>query len=136
MAYDETTAQLLRENEKLRAACADLMSVRDQFAMASMTGCLPGSRVDPDEHARWAYRMADAMVRARNGGVTESDLPPLPSPDLAAILHEAATNPHYQRAEYVRWMMEASEALHAITKWAEGRAAAGVNAPRGGERDA
>ncbi len=46
-------------------------------------------------------------------------LPPLPPPNLAAILEEAASNPHYQRSEYARWMKEASDALHAITKWAE-----------------
>lgn len=73
MAYDEVTAQLVRENRELRAAFADLMTARDQFAMAAMTGCLPGSQVDPDERARWAYRMADAMMRARTAGVAPSE---------------------------------------------------------------
>ena len=33
MAYDQTTADLLRENEKFRAAFADCLTVRDQLAM-------------------------------------------------------------------------------------------------------
>jgi hypothetical protein len=72
MAVDQQYADVVREvtllraeNARLQAMCADTMSIRDQFAKAAMTGCLPGSQVDHVEHARWAYRMADAMMRAR-----------------------------------------------------------------------
>ena len=42
-------------------------SLRDYFAAKAMTGCLPGamSAIPPEEYARWAYRMADAMLKAR-----------------------------------------------------------------------
>lgn len=46
-------------------ALCDGMTLRDYFAAKAMTGCLPGQKVDPDEQARMAYRMADAMLRAR-----------------------------------------------------------------------
>lgn len=74
MAYDEMTAQLLRENEKLRAACADIMSVRDQFAKAAMQGMWasdrPGYECSGKDdallgRAKTAYRMADAMMVVR-----------------------------------------------------------------------
>lgn len=41
------------------------MTLRDYFAAKALTGCLPGSRVDPSEYAKLAYRMADAMLAAR-----------------------------------------------------------------------
>jgi hypothetical protein len=44
------------------------MSLRDYFAAktvhASMTAD-PANEADADSHARWAYEMADAMLRAR-----------------------------------------------------------------------
>jgi hypothetical protein len=42
------------------------MTLRDYFAAKAITGCLPGPKADADERARWAYRMADAMLAARN----------------------------------------------------------------------
>jgi hypothetical protein len=40
-------------------------TLRDKFAMAAITGTLPGSELDVDQYAALAYRMADAMMRAR-----------------------------------------------------------------------
>lgn len=43
--------------------------LRDEFAMAAITGTLPGAAVDDarvKEYAQWAYKMADAMLEARN----------------------------------------------------------------------
>lgn len=47
----------------------DGMTLRDYFAGQAMTGCLPGSmtEIPPEEYAKWAYRMADAMLAARGG---------------------------------------------------------------------
>ena len=39
--------------------------LRDYFAAKAMTGCLPGDGINADDRARWAYRMADAMLKAR-----------------------------------------------------------------------
>jgi hypothetical protein len=44
------------------------MSLRDFFAACCITGTLPGARIsemDVAEYARWAYRMADAMLADR-----------------------------------------------------------------------
>jgi len=43
------------------------LSMRDYFAAKAMTGCLPGaaSPTPPEAYARWAYRIADAMLEAR-----------------------------------------------------------------------
>lgn len=84
MAYDEVTAQLVRENDKLRAALADVLTVRDQFAKAALpkfldlevtavwnqSAGIEGKRDHAREVARAAYRMADAMMaeRAPEGG--------------------------------------------------------------------
>lgn len=83
MAYDEVTAQLVRENEQMRAALRDLLSVRDQFAKAAMQGMwasdMPGYECSgkPDalrDRATTAYAMADAMLAVRgNAGVKEGD---------------------------------------------------------------
>ena len=45
----------------------DGMTLRDYFAAKSMEGMLtrPGS-INVDDDARFAYRMADAMLRARS----------------------------------------------------------------------
>jgi len=43
--------------------------MRDEFALAAITGTLPGAAVDAarvKEYAEWAYKMADAMMEARN----------------------------------------------------------------------
>lgn len=42
------------------------MTLRDYFAAKAMTGCLPGSMtaIPQDEYAKWAYKMADAMLEA------------------------------------------------------------------------
>lgn len=44
------------------------MTLKDYFAGQSITGTRPGSKLsdaEVQEYARWAYRMADAMIRAR-----------------------------------------------------------------------
>ncbi len=84
MAVDELYAQALRENAKLRAVCADLLSVRDQFAKAALQGLManPGGPVqasgmsgwsftncDKNDVAELAYIMADAMMAQRTRGV-------------------------------------------------------------------
>lgn len=43
-------------------------SLRDYFAAKAITGCLPGKAhhdLEVEELARWAYRMADALLKAR-----------------------------------------------------------------------
>lgn len=50
---------------KLEAA----KTLRDEFAMAAITGTLPGAAIGDErvkEYAQWAYKMADAMLEARN----------------------------------------------------------------------
>jgi hypothetical protein len=80
--------RLQAENEKFRAAFADLLSVRDQFAKAvlpqflelEVTGVwnqsLPDA-VSKRDHAQQvanaAYYMADAMMAARTRGVSATD---------------------------------------------------------------
>jgi hypothetical protein len=78
-------SEALAENEKLRAACADLFSVRDQFAKSVLQGLCanPGGPFQANDRSGWdmvnctsdslareAYQLADAMIRARNAGVT------------------------------------------------------------------
>jgi hypothetical protein len=41
------------------------MTLRDYFAAKAIEGTLPGAYLDVDDYARLAYRMADAMLRAR-----------------------------------------------------------------------
>lgn len=84
VAFDETTAIAMRdvarleaENANLRAACADLFSVRDQFAVAAMKAMLAAGHDKQmrgyegwrEEFCAEAYRWADAMqaVRAASG---------------------------------------------------------------------
>jgi hypothetical protein len=43
----------------------DVPTLRDLFAAAAIMGCLPGEKVEPEQFARWAYRMADAMLAVR-----------------------------------------------------------------------
>lgn len=45
------------------------MTLRDYFAAKAMQGMLPrpGS-IDPKQDAEFAYKMADAMLKAREGG--------------------------------------------------------------------
>jgi hypothetical protein len=48
------------------------MTLRDYFAAKAITGRTPGNlpgttmAIAPEEYARWAYRMADAMLKVRN----------------------------------------------------------------------
>lgn len=42
-------------------------TLRDRFAMAALTGLSVAEIVDPDRAARWAYKLADAMLGARGG---------------------------------------------------------------------
>lgn len=51
----------------------------------------------------------------------ERDAPPLPQDSIAAMLEEYASNPGYSHNDYADSMREASNAIHAFTKWAEGR---------------
>lgn len=48
------------------------MSLRDWFAGQAIAGtCRPtpdGWSLSPEDHAQWAYQMADAMLSAREGG--------------------------------------------------------------------
>lgn len=82
-SHGECAAEIHRlqaENEKFRAAFADLLSVRDQFAVAAMKAMLAAGH---DKHMRgyegWreefcaeAYRWADAMQAVRvAAGVSE-----------------------------------------------------------------
>jgi hypothetical protein len=78
VAYDEVTAQLMRENETMRAALRDLMTARDQFAKAAMQGMWasdqPGYECSgkPEallQRAETAYAQADAMLQVRSRGV-------------------------------------------------------------------
>lgn len=53
------------EGYQLPAVISEAVTLRDQFAMAAITGYL-----SPDKHARevkakYAYAMADAMLKAR-----------------------------------------------------------------------
>jgi hypothetical protein len=50
-------------------APCDGMTLRDYFAAQAMQGMLPrpGS-IDPKQDAEFAYKMADAMLKAREGG--------------------------------------------------------------------
>lgn len=44
------------------------MTIRDYFAAKAIAGHNPGSRlpdIEVEEYAKWAYRMADAMLAAR-----------------------------------------------------------------------
>jgi len=72
-------AELKAENEKLRAACADLLSVRDRFAIAALPisrSTFPeGMEGGWDALAAHAYTIADAMMRARNAGVSALEAP-------------------------------------------------------------
>ena len=51
-------------------APCDGMTLRDYFAGKAMqVGLYEGSEVyRPSEFAKWCYEMADAMLKARNGG--------------------------------------------------------------------
>lgn len=46
------------------------MTLRDYFAAAALQGGLSHNRPasDAEGWARWAYKMADAMIKERNGG--------------------------------------------------------------------
>lgn len=49
-------------------AKVDCLTLRDQFAIASITGTLPGKSITNGEvfdRARLAYRVADAMITVR-----------------------------------------------------------------------
>lgn len=82
--HGECAAEIHRlqaENAKLRAACADLLSVRDQFAKAALQPVMQmivDGKHEPsidqlpisseDFIAVSAYRIADAMMKARTSG--------------------------------------------------------------------
>ena len=69
--YAADNGAMLRESadeiERLREACknaSSYISVRDQFAMAALTGMLMRS-VGYEETAEKAYKFADAMLKSR-----------------------------------------------------------------------
>jgi hypothetical protein len=58
--------EYVRENMHATRDLLDArQKLRDKFAIAAITGTLPGSALNVDEYAALAYRMADAMMRAR-----------------------------------------------------------------------
>ena len=62
-----TCAEAADEIERLREACKNVssyISVRDQFAMAALTGMLMRS-VGYEETSEKAYKFADAMIKTR-----------------------------------------------------------------------
>ena len=62
-----TCAEAADEIERLREACknaSSYISVRDQFAMAALTGMLMRS-VGYEETSEKAYKFADAMIKTR-----------------------------------------------------------------------
>ena len=69
--YGESDLLILKaadEIERLREACknaSSYISVRDQFAMAALTGMLMRS-VGYEETSEKAYKFADAMIKTRN----------------------------------------------------------------------
>ena len=65
--HDAGRSEAADEIERLREACknaSSYISVRDQFAMAALTGMLMRS-VGYEETAEKAYKFADAMIKAR-----------------------------------------------------------------------
>ena len=65
LTHDLEMAQ--EEIERLREACKNVssyISVRDQFAMAALTGMLMRS-VGYEETSEKAYKFADAMIKTR-----------------------------------------------------------------------
>lgn len=58
------------EPPMVRELLAGPKGLRDEMAMAAITGTLPGANVpdaDVAAYGRWAYRMADAMMAERGG---------------------------------------------------------------------
>lgn len=53
------------ETAEIAKQMARGMTLRDYFAGQALAGTLPGAKLDVDEYAQLAYRMADAMLRAR-----------------------------------------------------------------------
>lgn len=55
------------EKEAGQVTSPDTPTLRDQFAMAALTGLLSCEETsgDPDEFAEWSYEYADVMLAAR-----------------------------------------------------------------------
>ena len=54
--------------QKMGCDAVSGMTLRDYFAAKAMHASMtadPANEADSDSHARWAYEMADAMLRAR-----------------------------------------------------------------------
>ena len=59
------TAEANYHNENMRS---EGLSIRDYFAAKALHASLsldPANAASSEEHARWAYEMADAMLEAR-----------------------------------------------------------------------
>lgn len=64
-----TELAALRDIDAKQQAANARARLRDEFAMAAITGTLPGAAVGDErvkEYAQWAYKMADAMLEVRN----------------------------------------------------------------------
>lgn len=67
-AFPSTTKTYETDNGDTMHQGCNGMTLRDYFAAKAMCGTLPGeafSDKELDQYAKWAYRMADAMLRAR-----------------------------------------------------------------------
>jgi len=53
------------EDQKIKPV-KETITIRDQFAMAALTGYLAGEYATPDDAAEMSYKYADAMLKARN----------------------------------------------------------------------
>lgn len=69
MNYEETYRNFDEEYKKLYAAAQTGMTLRDYFAAKAMCGVIaatePLIKIDESHLAMWSYKMADAMLKAR-----------------------------------------------------------------------
>ena len=67
--YPPSDVDLIEANKRLQGEVRQLhQTLRDQFAMAALTGLMAnyGNDIGSDEdRARWSYEQADAMMKAR-----------------------------------------------------------------------
>lgn len=66
MTEEEILDELFHDLEESGVARRkDSMTLRDQFAMAALTGIIVNDTNIPEDASRYAYEMADAMLEAR-----------------------------------------------------------------------
>jgi hypothetical protein len=66
MTEEEILDELLHDLEESGVARRkDSMTLRDQFAMAALPGIIVNDTNIPEDASRYAYEMADAMLKAR-----------------------------------------------------------------------